>query len=96
LFNPELYLLAYGRIYRNEGALTPGVTAETVNGMRLAKIRLSRSRQSMWSAASARASGLASLAALIAIAAIACRRPSLVVSAGLGVIAVLCIDLVLF
>ena len=27
LFNPELYLAAYGRIYRNDGALTPGVTA---------------------------------------------------------------------
>jgi group II intron reverse transcriptase/maturase len=39
LFNPELYLLAYGRIYRNEGALTPGVTTETVDGMRLAKIQ---------------------------------------------------------
>jgi group II intron reverse transcriptase/maturase len=39
LFNPELYLLAYGRIYRNDGALTPGITAETVDGMRLAKIQ---------------------------------------------------------
>lgn len=26
LFNPELYLLAYGRIYRNAGAMTPGST----------------------------------------------------------------------
>jgi hypothetical protein len=26
LFNPELYLLAYGRIYSNKGAMTPGVT----------------------------------------------------------------------
>ncbi len=24
LFNPELYLLAYGRIYSNQGAMTPG------------------------------------------------------------------------
>lgn len=39
LFNRELYLLAYGRIYRNDGAMTPGVTAETVDGMRLAKIQ---------------------------------------------------------
>jgi len=39
LFNPELYLAAYGRIYRNDGALTPGVTAETVDGMRLTKIQ---------------------------------------------------------
>ena len=24
LFNPELYFLAYGRIYSNKGAMTPG------------------------------------------------------------------------
>ena len=33
LFNPQLYLLAYGRIYANHGAMTPGVTQETVDGM---------------------------------------------------------------
>jgi hypothetical protein len=33
LFNQDLYLLAYGRIYRNAGALTPGVTDETADGM---------------------------------------------------------------
>jgi group II intron reverse transcriptase/maturase len=38
LFNSNLYLLAYGRIYRNNGAMTPGATAETVDGMSLAKI----------------------------------------------------------
>jgi len=38
LFNPQLYLLAYGRIYSNKGAMTPGVTGETVDGMSLAKI----------------------------------------------------------
>jgi len=38
LFNRELYLLAYGRIYRNAGALTPGATEETADGMSLAKI----------------------------------------------------------
>jgi group II intron reverse transcriptase/maturase len=38
LFNPELYLLAYGRISGNAGAMTPGATAETVDGMSLAKI----------------------------------------------------------
>ena len=38
LFNRELYLLAYGRIYRNDGALTPGGTPETVDGMTVAKI----------------------------------------------------------
>jgi group II intron reverse transcriptase/maturase len=38
LFNPQLYLLAYGRIYANHGAMTPGVTQETVDGMSQAKI----------------------------------------------------------
>jgi hypothetical protein len=38
LFNPQLYLLAYGRLYANHGALTPGVTSETVDGMSLEKI----------------------------------------------------------
>ncbi len=26
LFNPQLYVLAYGRIYSNKGAMTPGPT----------------------------------------------------------------------
>ena len=39
LFNPELYLRAYGKIYRNEGAMTPGATAETVDGMSLTKVQ---------------------------------------------------------
>lgn len=39
LFNPELYLSAYGKIYRNDGALTPGANGETVDGMSLAKIQ---------------------------------------------------------
>jgi group II intron reverse transcriptase/maturase len=38
LFNPELYLRAYGRLYANKGALTPGVTQETVDQMSLEKI----------------------------------------------------------
>ena len=38
LFNPQLYLLAYGRIYSNKGALTPGPDAETADGMTLGKI----------------------------------------------------------
>ena len=38
LFNPQLYLLAYGRIYSNKGAMTPGVTGETADGMSLGKI----------------------------------------------------------
>ena len=33
LFNKNLYLTAYGKIYRNAGAMTPGVTDETVDGM---------------------------------------------------------------
>ena len=38
LFNPHLYLLAYGRIYSNKGAMTPGASGETADGMSLAKI----------------------------------------------------------
>ena len=38
LFNPQLYLLAYGRIYSNKGAMTPGPDAETADGMTLGKI----------------------------------------------------------
>lgn len=38
LFNPQLYLLAYGRIYANHGAMTPGATQETVDGMSLGRI----------------------------------------------------------
>jgi group II intron reverse transcriptase/maturase len=38
LYNPALYLRAYHRIARNKGAMTPGVTPETVDGMSLAKI----------------------------------------------------------
>jgi len=38
LFNPESYLRAYGKIYRNAGAMTKGTTDETVDGMTLQKI----------------------------------------------------------
>ena len=38
MFNPELYLLAYGRIYANQGAMTPGASAETADGMSKEKI----------------------------------------------------------
>jgi group II intron reverse transcriptase/maturase len=38
LFNPQLYLLAYGRIYSNHGAMTPGATQETADGMSMEKI----------------------------------------------------------
>ena len=39
LFNPQLYLIAYGKLYRNDGAMTPGTTGETVDGMSLDKIK---------------------------------------------------------
>ncbi len=38
LYNPDLYLCAYARIYSNQGVLTPGTTPETADGMTLAKI----------------------------------------------------------
>ena len=38
LFNPNLYLLAYSKIYSNDGAMTPGATKETADGMSLIKI----------------------------------------------------------
>ena len=38
MFNPDLFLLAYGKLYRNAGAMTPGTTRETVDGMSLDKI----------------------------------------------------------
>jgi retron-type reverse transcriptase len=34
----QLYLLAYGRLYSNKVAMTPGVSGETVDGMSLGKI----------------------------------------------------------
>ena len=38
MFNFDLYLLAYGRIYANQGAMTPGASAETADDMSEAKI----------------------------------------------------------
>jgi len=38
LFDPEFFLRAYGKIYRNAGAMTKGATEETVDGMSLQKI----------------------------------------------------------
>lgn len=35
LYNTNLYLTAYGRVYRNAGAMTPGVTEETADGTSL-------------------------------------------------------------
>jgi retron-type reverse transcriptase len=39
MFNPSLYLMAWGRIYANKGAMTPGATSETPDGMSMAKIK---------------------------------------------------------
>ncbi|GAC1636163.1 MAG: reverse transcriptase domain-containing protein [Ktedonobacteraceae bacterium] len=39
LFNSHLYLAAYGKIYRNAGAMTRGVTSETADEMSLEKIK---------------------------------------------------------
>ena len=38
LFNQDLYLMAYGKIYPHKGAMTHGVTEETPDGMSRAKI----------------------------------------------------------
>ena len=38
LYNRNLYLRAYGRLYSNQGAMTRGTTADTVDGMSLAKV----------------------------------------------------------
>jgi retron-type reverse transcriptase len=38
LYQRDLYLRAYGKLYRNQGAMTPGSTSETVDGMSLEKI----------------------------------------------------------
>jgi hypothetical protein len=38
LYNRDLFLHAYGRLYRNAGALPPGATTEPVDGMSPDKI----------------------------------------------------------
>ena len=38
MFNKNLYLLAYGNIYPNQGAMTPGASEETADGMSERKI----------------------------------------------------------
>jgi group II intron reverse transcriptase/maturase len=38
MFNKDLYLLAYGNIYSNKGAMTPGTSEETADGMSEGKI----------------------------------------------------------
>ena len=39
LFNEQLFLVAYGRIYANDGAMTAGVDGQTPDGMSLGTIR---------------------------------------------------------
>src|ERR1700730_15055829 len=39
LYHPDLYLMAYGRIYRNDGSMTKGATNETADGMSIDKIK---------------------------------------------------------
>jgi group II intron reverse transcriptase/maturase len=39
MFNPSIYLLAYGNIYSNQGAMTPGACGETADGMSEGLIR---------------------------------------------------------
>jgi len=38
MFNPQLYLMAHGRIYSNKGAMTAGASGETADNMSLEKI----------------------------------------------------------
>jgi retron-type reverse transcriptase len=35
LYNPAMYLRSYAKLYKNDGAMTPGATGETVDGMSL-------------------------------------------------------------
>jgi len=38
LYNPDMYRKAYAKLYSNKGAMTPGMTEETVDGMSMEKI----------------------------------------------------------
>jgi len=38
LYNPELYVCAYARLYSNDGAMTKGTTNETVDAMSLCAV----------------------------------------------------------
>ncbi len=52
LYQQDLYLRAYGKIYRNKGAMTEGITQDTVDGMSMEKINktiaLLRNEQYRW------------------------------------------------
>ena len=60
MFNRELYLLAYGRIYSNKGAMTPGVTGETADGMSRKRSSRSLTRCATSATGSARPAGFTS------------------------------------
>ena len=38
LYNPDMYLRAYAKLYSNDGAMTPGMTEETVDGWSMEKV----------------------------------------------------------
>src|SRR2546429_9011517 len=38
LYNPDFSLRSYAKMYKNDGAMTPGTTEETVDGMSLNKV----------------------------------------------------------
>src|SRR3989442_12429602 len=38
LSNPDMYLRSYAKLYSNDGAMTPGITEETVDAMSQEKI----------------------------------------------------------
>jgi retron-type reverse transcriptase len=50
LYNPDMYLRSYAKLYKNQGAMTPGITEETVDGMSMAKIAkiIEAIRQEKW------------------------------------------------
>jgi len=50
LSNPDMYLRSYAKLYKNKGAMTPGITEETVDGMSREKIKtmIDLIRQERW------------------------------------------------
>src|SRR2546429_6979003 len=50
LYNPAMYLRSYAKLYSNDGAMTPGITEETVDGMSMEKIAtiIGAIRQEKW------------------------------------------------
>ena len=38
LYNPDMYLRSYAKLYPNDGAMTPGMTEETVDGWSMEKV----------------------------------------------------------